>query len=135
MTVIGFNFTKMLVEKKNQTSDKIDIANNVVIKEIKEAKLNMGSSKKPGLEFTFEFTSKYNPNIALIELTGKIVYMDNEDKVKSVLDLWSKSKKIDKSLLGPIYNAILARCNVEAIVLSRDMQLPPPIPMPKVKKD
>ena len=61
--------------------------------------------------------------------------MDKDDKVKEILKSWKKDNKVDKDILGPIYNTILSKCNVQAIVLSRDIQLPPPIPLPKVKKE
>ncbi|MBD3203559.1 hypothetical protein GF327_04645 [Candidatus Woesearchaeota archaeon] len=133
MTIVGFNFTKMLIEKKKTATGKIDIANNVSIKEVKEAKLNLGNSKKPGLEFQFLFTSNYKEDIGKIELYGKVIYMDKEDNIKKILETWKKEKKVQKELLGSLYNSILSKCNVQAIILSRDIQLPPPIPLPKIK--
>jgi hypothetical protein len=134
MTIVGFNFSKILVEKNKSSVGKIDIANNVSITEVKEAKLNLGKSKKIGLEFQFLFTSKYKPEIGKIELRGKVIYMDNEETVKKVLKSWEKDKKVPRELLSNLYNTILRKCNIEAIILSRDIQLPPPIPLPKVKQ-
>jgi len=45
-----------------------------------------------------------------------------------------KNKQVPKDIMGDILNTILMRCNVEALVLSRDVNLPPPIPMPKVQR-
>ena len=135
MTIVGFNFTKILVEKTKTAVGRVDIANNISIKEIKEAKLNLGSTKKLGLEFSFEYTSKYKPDIGHIEILGKVVSMEKEDKVKEIIEKWKTDKKVQKDVLGPIYNSILGKCNVEAIILSRDLQLPPPIPLPKLKQE
>ena len=32
-----------------------------------------------------------------------------------------------------LLNALLAKCNVQALILSQDVNLPPPIPLPKVQ--
>ncbi|MBN2423216.1 hypothetical protein JXB41_08390 [Candidatus Woesearchaeota archaeon] len=135
MAIVGFNFTKIVVEKNKASVGKIDITNNVSIKEVKEAKLNLGSTKKTGLEFNFIFTSRYNPDMGQIELQGKVVYMDKDEKIKDIMASWKKDKKVPKDILGPIYNSILSKCNIEAIILSREIQLPPPIPLPKLKAE
>ena len=44
-----------------------------------------------------------------------------------------KDKKIPKEVMTPVLNNILAKSNVEALVLSRELNLPPPIPLPKVE--
>jgi hypothetical protein len=135
MTVVGFDLSKILVEKNKPGIGKIDIANNVSITDVKEAKLNIGDVKKNGLEFTFQYLSEYKPDVAKIEIIGKVVDFEKEEKTKSILEIWKKDKKLPKEILGPIYNSILGKCNVEAIILSRDIQLPPPIPMPKIKQE
>jgi hypothetical protein len=33
----------------------------------------------------------------------------------------------------PVLNSILAKCNIQAIILTREVNLPPPIPLPKVQ--
>ncbi len=135
MTIVGFDFTKIHVEKNKPGIGKIDIANNISISDVKEAKLTFGEAKKTGLEFSFLYTSKYKPDIGSIELSGKLIYMGKDEQVKEVLASWKKDKKVSKEILSPVYNAVLGKCNIEAIILSREIQLPPPIPLPKVKTE
>ncbi|MFH0875494.1 MAG: hypothetical protein V1859_06135 [archaeon] len=132
MAIVGFDITKIHAEKNKAAVGKIDIANNLSIIDIKEAKLNLGTEKKSGLEFNFLYASRYNPEIGIIEIHGKVIYMEKEDKVKEVLDSWKKDKKIKKDIVSAVYNSILSRCNVQAIILSREVALPAPIPLPKV---
>jgi len=35
--------------------------------------------------------------------------------------------------MSEILNIILTRCNIQALILARDINLPSPIPLPKVK--
>ena len=35
--------------------------------------------------------------------------------------------------MAGLLNTILTKCNVQALILSQEVNLPPPIPMPKVQ--
>lgn len=135
MGVVGFHFTKMLAEKKKAVTGKVNISNNIKVVDVKEAKLSFGKTKQKGLEFTFSFTSVYEPEMGNIEITGYVVYMEGEEKVNAVLSSWKDNKKVPPDVLADIYNYVLSKCNIQALILSRDMQLPPPIPLPKVQKE
>ena len=131
MTVIGFSFTKMSVEKDNPVKGKVNINNNVGIKNVEETKLNLNPDKK-ALKLDFEFTSTYEPNIGKIYLTGEVIYLIDKSKADDVIKNWKKNKKLEKDIMTNVLNNVLAKCNVKALVLSDYMNLPPPIPLPKV---
>ncbi|MBN1793001.1 hypothetical protein JW826_04940 [Candidatus Woesearchaeota archaeon] len=131
MAVIGFNFTKMLVEKYSPVKGKISINNNVGITGLEETKLDINTDKK-SLRLTFEFTSAYEPKVAKILLEGEVIYLIDKDKAEDAVKNWKKNKKVDKDVMAQVLNSVLAKCNVEALILSRDMNLPPPMPLPKV---
>ena len=59
--------------------------------------------------------------------------MSGSAKQEEILKSWKKSKQVPKETMTEILNTVLMRCNVEALMLSRDVNLPPPIPMPKVQ--
>ena len=132
MTIVGFNFTKINVERKKLAKGKINIKNNVGIKNVEEADLSLGKSKQSGLRFVFEFTSSYEPNVGEITLTGEVLYLAEEKAVKEVLKGWKKNKKIPKDFTAAVLNTVLQKCNIQALMLSKDINLPPPIPLPKV---
>jgi len=131
MTVIGFSFNKMLVEKKNPVKGKVSINNNVGITNVEETQLNLNTNKK-ALKLNFEFSSSYDPNVGKISLKGEVIYLIDKDKAEEVVKNWKKNKKIEKDLMTEILNNVLTKCNVQALILSKDMNLPPPIPLPKV---
>jgi len=131
MTVIGFSFTKMLVEKSNPVKGKVSINNNVGIKNVEETKLNINTAKK-ALKLDFEFSSTYDPNIGKILLEGEVIYLIDKDKTEDILKNWKKNKKLDQEMMNSVLNYVLSKCNIEALILSKDMNLPPPIPLPKV---
>lgn len=133
MTIVGFYFTKIEAVKKDGVKGKINIANNVSITDVKEAENNFGGETQKGVNFSFKFTSKYEPEAGAITLEGNVLYMENKDVIKKMLASWKKEKKIEKDLMKGILNTILTKSNIQALILSRDINLPPPIPLPKVE--
>lgn len=131
MTIIGFELSKMLIERKNLMKGKINIANNVAIKDVGEVKISMGPSKT-ALKFTFQFTTKYQPDIGEIIIEGDIIYLTSEDEAKAIITQWKKEKKIQKDIMNPVLNNVLNKCNIQALLLSREMNLPAPIPLPRI---
>lgn len=133
MTIVGFNFTKIEVVKAKGDSGKINISNNVSVQDVLEADLSLGSQKQKALRFMFEFTSTYEPNVGKITLNGDVIYLDDAVKTKKIIDEWKKDKKVDKEIMSRVLNAVLGKCNVQALILSQTVNLPSPIPLPKIK--
>jgi hypothetical protein len=132
MAIIGFHFKKMSAEKKKSATGKINVKNNLKIVQLKEAKVNMGSSKQAGLEFTFDFKAVYEPDIAVLNLVSAAVFLGSDTVIKETLAKWQKEKKLPGKVMEEVYNHILAKCNVQSLILARDMQLPPHIQLPRV---
>lgn len=131
--IIGFGFTKVTAERKEAAKGKIDVNNNISIKNVEESDISLGKDNQKALNFTFEFTSTYEPSIGNISIEGEVIYMDEQKKAKEILNSWKKEKKLQKELMVGLLNTILAKCNVQALILSQEVNLPSPIPMPKVQ--
>ena len=98
--IVGFGFTKLSAEKKEAAKGKIDINNNVTIKNVEESDLALGKDKQNVLRFIFEFTSKYEPNVGTILFEGELLYLEEPKKAKEILSGWKKDKKIPKELMA-----------------------------------
>ena len=94
MTIVGLNYSKLEVEKKENPSGKINISNNVQIKNITKAELPIVTKDQQAVKFLFEFTSTYEPNIGNITFNGEVLYLESTENSKRILDDWKKSKKI-----------------------------------------
>lgn len=133
MTIVGFNFNKIYAERKDVTKGNVNIRNNINIKSIEKADVPFSGDKQGVLRFVFEFTANYEPKTGDILLTGSILYMDEQKRCKEILDNWKKDKKIEKEVMSQILNNILSRCNVQALILSQEINIPPPMPLPKLQ--
>lgn len=132
MSIVGFNFMKIVVERRAPLQGTIEITNNVVITHIEKADLSLAEAKQDGIKFTYQFTSKYSPEIGDITLIGEVLYMDDKEKVKAILAEWEKHKKISQEIMTAVLNTVLERCNIQALILSREVNLPAPIQLPKI---
>ena len=133
MTVMGFSFHKINVEKKKSATGPIRISNNARIRDITQTDVNMGISDRKGLVFEFEFTSKYEPGVGSMIFDGSVIYLESEKKMKEILQLWKKNKRVSRDVMTPVLNNILSRCTIQALIISREMNMPPPIQLPKIR--
>jgi hypothetical protein len=128
--IIGFNLTRILVEKDStdepkkieRVSTKTDISN------ISEQKIEI--KEKTALKFSFTFNVDYEKNIAKIKMEGSVLYLADPKQAKEILESWKK-KELPKEIRINIINAILSKCNVKAIGLEEDLGLPTHFPLPR----
>ncbi|MBU0461175.1 MAG: hypothetical protein KJ574_01175 [Nanoarchaeota archaeon] len=132
MAFVGFEFSKIDVVKNEGVTGKIMINNGVNIKDVSKASLKLSSDKENAVKFGFEYKSDYG-KLGSITLGGSVLYLSTSEEVKSILNEWKKDKRVKKDLMGPLINRILAKCNIQTIILSDTVSLPPPVPMPRVK--
>ncbi len=133
MTVIGLGFNKLVVEKTAPLKGKVNIKNDASVKNVEKIDLTLAGSKQDALKFTFEFKSVYEPSFAHITIIGDLVWVDKPEGNEKILRDWKKDKSVAKEVMNPVLNAILSKSNLEALILSREMNLPSPIPLPKVE--
>ena len=134
MAIVGLNITKIDAERKEPKGGKVSINNNISITSVETKDLSLGKTKQKGLRFNFKFTCDYVPETGKINLEGNVMYLADTDRVKAVKEGWDKSKSVPGDIMEPVLNAALNRCNIEAIKLSQDINLPTPVPMPRLQR-
>ena len=134
MPIVSFNYTKINAERLDMTPGPTDIKNNVNLKTVNKTKLTLGPQSQDVLRVTFEFTTFYEPKRGIIEIQGDIMYLEKPEKIDSRFKAWQKEKMLPKDESRIIINHILAKCNVEAILMSREINLPSPIQLPSIAK-
>lgn len=132
MPIVGFNIDKLNVEKKKPIEGEVRIKNDMAIKEVVEDKIELSNKKEAVLRFVFEFSTEYQEGIGDIKIGGHLLYLDKKEKIKEILDRWNEKKEMETNLLTRIVNTILVRCNIKALGLSQEMNLPPNIKIPTV---
>jgi hypothetical protein len=128
--IIGFNLTKVLVEKDpSDAPKKLErVSTKTDITSISEQKMDI--KEKIALKFNFIFGVDYEKDIAKLKMEGSVLFLADPKQAKNILESWKK-KEIPKDVRLNIINSILAKCNVKAIGLEEDLGLPTHFPMPR----
>ena len=130
MPIVGFNFEKILAERKKPIDGPVKVSSDVNIKNIEEEKFKVGKSEEL-LKFNFEVKIDYE-KVGQVELTGHVLYIDEPKKMKEVIEEWNKKKNIKQEIAREIINMILFKTNVKALSLEQDINLPLHLRLPKV---
>lgn len=132
MSIVGFNFTKISAGKDMGAKGQISINNNITIGNIEKANIGI-SGGKSAVKITFKFITSYNPKIGTIELEGSTVVMLEEKQIERVLAGWKENKSLPPESAASILNYMLEKCNIQSLILAKDIGLPSPIRLPRVE--
>jgi len=132
MKLIGFNFNKISIEKKSDKKENLKINTNINIVDISEIKTDFFNSKEILLGVQFNYTIDYSPNIAKIFFEGNILLSIDPKEAKEILKEW-KSKKLQDNFRNIVFNIVFRKCNIKALQLEDEMNLPLHLPMPIIK--
>lgn len=126
MPVIGMNLKTIEAKKHENITGPVKVNSKMDIRNVKEQDLPALNSK--GLSIDFNFETKYlnekNKNIAEINMDGNVIFMGKEkDKI---LKNWKKDKTLPEDIKFQVIRLVSDKCSKKAIILSDDLQLPPP---------
>lgn len=76
----------------------------------------------------FRYTASYG-RLGVIKIEGDIIYGGDVDPL---VNEWNSTGKMPNRIASEIHTAIMRICVPEAILISRDLHLPPPVPLPQV---
>jgi|TARA_Y100000034_G_scaffold122996_1_gene169183 hypothetical protein len=132
MTIVKINVHKVNAHKNLDAKvGQVKINNNVSVTNVED--MDFAVDGKKGLKFTFTFVCKYEPDLGTIDVEGQVLYVGKEDDVNAVKESWTNAKKVPSTVMEHIVNAALHKGNIQAIKISEDINLPSPLPLPKVK--
>jgi hypothetical protein len=107
--------------KANEKIPKVGIKNNSSIINIEK--------KNGELAIDFVFTAIYNPSIATIKIDGTLFY--EEEDAEKILEGWQEDRIINSTA---IQNMIIEKGLMEAVILAKELNVVPPIPLPKIQE-
>jgi len=77
---------------------------------------------------SFRFTIEY-ASIGYIHIEGDMYFRNG---AHALIDAWQMNGRIEAVDAGLIHNASVSSCLTTALILSREVKLPPPFPLPRV---
>ena len=134
MKFIGFNFKKMKIERTSDFFQNLKISTNINISKITKPKINPLKEREELITVEFNYFIDYSPNVARIEFVGEVLFTTDLKQSKEILKDW-KSKKISNDFKIMLFNIILRKSNIKALQLEDEMNLPPHISLPSLKRE
>ncbi|MBU4201793.1 MAG: hypothetical protein L6243_05610 [Candidatus Altiarchaeales archaeon] len=123
---IELRYRNLEVKRFGESSGSVNINNNSTLTSVERV--------EDKVSVNFVFSTNYDPGIGVIRIEGNLSFSDTEENMNRAMDEWKKSggKNLPVDLAEKVHNTILSNCVVQATLLSKEVQLPPPIPMPNV---
>jgi hypothetical protein len=128
MTIKAFELSSVEAKRFAKSTDKptnLRIDHNSTVTLITEI-----SEREASVDF--RFTANYRAVeevVGLIRIEGRIVY---EGQARNLVRQWTSTNQMPNEVANEIHTVIMSNCIPEAVMIARDLRLPPPIPMPTV---
>jgi len=90
----------------------------------------VGMEKKPDetLEVPFVLSIAYNPSIAQLSIKGNAYVNGEKSEVDKILKDFEQKKPPAQIIIQSISNVVF----IESVLISRTLNIPPPIPLPQI---
>jgi hypothetical protein len=134
MPAIGMNISGIEAKKYEEASVGVKVNTNTNLKDVREHDLAPLDQKCLSIDFEFvtAYMSQKDKKIAEIIISGDVLFL--EEDYKKILAQWKKDKKLPDDISLQVINVVFNKCLKKAILLSDDLQLPSPIPIPVARK-
>jgi len=136
MPVTGMMIKEIEARRTEDVVGELEVTNDTKLTTVEET--DLPTLGKKGMRIGFSFVTNYNNRdgdknkLAEIKINGSLLYMsDDHDKIVA---MWKETNKLPQEINIEILNALLRRCVTKAIVISEDLQMPPPVMLPHAKR-
>lgn len=132
MPVVGLNLTSInaRMDQNKKLEESVSVNSSPTIEKVEKHDVGMPDFKDV-VAIKFSFDTYYSPKIGEISMEGTVLF--SSDKSKEIIDKWTKEKKLEESIAVEVMNVIFRKCLTQAISLSAELRLPPPLRFPIVK--
>jgi len=134
MAIVGFSFSKFDCKRNVATGNvgSIEINHNISIEEVSKTKLNVGVSKEEVLKIDFSFKVVYSEGLGELKIFGDVIFADVKDIVNETFKTWTADKKLNSVVNEEVLRFVYSKASIKALELADSLNLPSPIPLPKL---
>jgi hypothetical protein len=92
--------------------------------------VGMEKKQDESLEVPFVLSIVYNPSIAQMSLKGNAYVVGEKDEIDKILKDYEQKKPPTTIIMQSISNVVF----IESVLISRTLNVPPPIPLPQISE-
>ena len=111
----------IMFTKRDEKIRNIRIDNNSTVTLITEL-----NDKEANIDF--RYTANYG-GVGIIKIEGTLIYIGD---APALAQQWSSKANMPDEIASEIHTAVMRACVPEATMISRDLKLPPPFPLPQI---
>lgn len=127
--LLGFNFTKVSVEKNLDFKGNLEINQTINLDNIEKFKSDI--AKDESLKVSFSYGVNYK-ELGNVSIKGIMFLMFDTKTTKEILKSW-ENKKLADNVNMILYNIIIQKSSVKALELEETVGLPYHMSMPVLK--
>lgn len=90
--------------------------------------VGMEKKQDESLEVPFVLSIAYNPSIAQMSIKGNAYVTGEKDEIEKALKDFEQKKPPPQIIIQSVSNVVF----VESVLISRTLNIPPPIPLPQI---
>jgi hypothetical protein len=135
MQLVGFNFTKISA-KRELKIENYSQNTNIEFLDLEKEKIDL-LKDLDAIKLTFKYSVDYTHSgekekpCAELNFEGHIVFALSKKESSDLLKSWRK-KQIPPNVQIPLFNLILKKCSPKAVYLADELNMPSPVPLPKI---
>ncbi len=137
MRIVGFNFTRISIEKLKEPSElkeQLKIKTRMDVPELTEVESHILKTKEELIKAKFIYGVDYEPDFAKVDLEGTVLIAVEPKIAKEIFKQWKK-KKMQEDFKLFLFNVILKKSTLKALYLEEELNIPLHMPMPSFKKE
>ncbi len=124
MNIIGYEASA--IEAKRFTQQGEHLANIRIDHNSTVTRITKTSEQTASAEF--RFTANYS-GMGYIKIEGSLAL---KGEVDALVEAWNSTGSMPDQVANLVHNAIVSNCIPTALLIARDIRLPPPFPMPRI---
>jgi hypothetical protein len=129
MPIIGMKLDS-IEGKRGKVPAKGEIKVNSTPRIMTVKQVDLPSIDKKVLALNFEFSTTYSPDVGDIKINGELLYAGENNS--QILKQWTAKKMLPEEVNIEVLNHLFRSCLLKVANIADDLQLPPPLAMPRV---
>ena len=130
MPIIGMTLKKIEANRKKPITGEVKVNSTPEITGAKE--VDVATLDKKAVDMSFDLTTKYEPEIAEIRISGSVLFLT--DNTKEIMEQWKDKKRLPEKTSIEVLNYLFRHCLLKVANMADELQLPPPLQLPRVKE-
>ncbi|MDY6768509.1 MAG: hypothetical protein SVW02_00160 [Candidatus Nanohaloarchaea archaeon] len=127
--IVGFSIGSIDAEKMDMKGGETNINYSSSITDVEEAEVSSIDDDIARISFDFGLVYQQGGDeVADMSFTGDVLWQGDD----GLVDAWEEDESIDDDVAAAITNHIYRKCLTRAVGMADALELPSPVPMPRV---